>query len=329
LKDGDAKKVEQTVHKMRQLALDLPFERVGEIVDLEGDQCHTEVRRQELQENEETKNESLFWLLIQAGESVTCPWNKRISRTVNPSSIIGFDTWPGAGCEAANFGLCQYPAEVEWEYDPQDDERFQSDPKKGFGWHTFDWDKWFRHCRRNRLFTRSPAAFTEMRSVPTKLAGWRWSSFCKTQYASDPQAGGIPNFLKCHISVVTLLERMAKLPGLKVKVDDEGKYGPSTYADDWQAKKPHYRRHKGLCNPAALAKEFGAWNEYIAGFAGALSDALAGSSLNLEAPIKSFPDFERLEFKGQNNKYLDPFLAAMKKLAKVTVAAEPGLVEVT
>jgi len=39
----------------------------------------------------------------------------------------------------------------------------------------------------------------------------------------------------------------------------------------------------------------------------------------MQAPIKDFPDFERLEFKGRNLKYLDSFLKAMKSLT----AAQP------
>ncbi len=43
---------------------------------------------------------------------------------------------------------------------------------------------------------------------------------------------------------------MAKLPGLKVTVDDEGKYGPSTYSDDWKeayeaGRKPTYTPAQG------------------------------------------------------------------------------------
>ena len=60
----------------------------------------------------------------------------------------------------------------------------------------------------------------------------------------------------------------------------------------------------------------------IAGFSGALSDALAGSGLQLEAPIKDFANFEQLEFKGQNLKYLEPFLKAMKVLAVRTSTVE-------
>jgi hypothetical protein len=325
-KDNEATEAEEIVHQMRQLALDLPFEEVGDVVNLSGEQCVTEARRKELQNGDE-KNECLFWLLIQSGQNVQCPWNKRISRTVKPTRIIAFHTWPGPGSEAANLGLCLYPADVEWEYKVEDDQRFQSASKDGVGWHKFSWDKWFRHCKRTHGSTRSPREFTEMRKVPTKLAGWRWSSYCKTQYASDPTCGGIPNFLRCHISVITLLDRMAKLPGLKVTLDDEGKYGPSTYSDDWKeayqaGRKPTYRRHKGKYLPASLAQEVGDWNTMVAGLAGALSDALAGSGKRLEAPIKDFPDFEQLEFKGRNLKYLDPFLAAMKLLTVQTLQVQ-------
>lgn len=316
-KHEDAEQVEQTVHKMRQLALDLPFEEVGEIVNLKGDQCNTEARRKELQNGVE-KNESLFWLMIQAGQHVQCPWNKRVSLTINPTHIIAFNAWPGPGSEPANLGLCLYPAEIDWEYTPEDDQRFQSAQKKGLGLHEFDYAKWRKHCKRQGHHPwESPSKFAEMRKVPTKLTGWYWRSFCKTQYASNPECGGIPNFLRCHISVVTLLDRMAKLPGLKVRVDDEGKYGPSTYSDDWReahaaGRKPTYRRHKGQYNPAALAQEVGEWNTMIAGLTGALNDAFGG---NVEAPIKEFPDFERLEFRGRNLKYLDQFLKAMKSMS--------------
>ena len=34
--------------------------------------------------------------------------------------------------------------------------------------------------------------------VNTKLSGWRGCFFCKTQYSSNPNCGGVPNFLQCH-----------------------------------------------------------------------------------------------------------------------------------
>ena len=51
---------------------------------------------------------------------------------------------------------------------------------------------------------------------------------------------------------------------------------------------------------------------------GAINDMLkaSGSPLALESPISAFPDFEHLEFKGQQNQqHLGPFLRAMKQLA--------------
>lgn len=303
----------QSVRQMRQLALDLPFEEVGDIVDIRGSKCDFESRREELQ-----NNDGLFWLLIQAQQSVKCPWNRWISSRVTPTRIIAFNTWPGHGSEAANFGLCEYPSEINMDYSPKDDERFQPDIKKGFSRFDFSYCKWERH--RKRHGSNMTSICEEARKVPTNLDGWYWSSFCKTQYASDPECGGVPNFLRCHISVITLLDRIAKLPDVHIRVDDEGKYGPGTYSDDWKeareaGRDPTYRRHKGRYSPVALANEVGEWNEMIAGFSGAMSDALVGSGLQLEAPIKGFANFEQLEFRGQNLKYLDPFLKAMKSLA--------------
>src|ERR1017187_6094371 len=61
------------------------------------------------------------------------------------------------------------------------------------------------------------------KSLPTNLSGWRWASYCKTQYASDPECGGIENFLRCHLLVVALLDK-AKAMGFLDEVHDEGKF---------------------------------------------------------------------------------------------------------
>src|SRR6185369_17210109 len=89
-----------------------------------------------------------------------------------PQQVIGFCTVPGDGCEAANFGLCRYPA-TNTVRDPRQPELFQT--------------------------------------IRTRLAGWRWSSFCKTVYASNPEFGGVENFLRCHLSIVRLLDRAQEL----------------------------------------------------------------------------------------------------------------------
>jgi len=69
----------------------------------------------------------------------------------------------------------------------------------------------------------------------------------------------------------------------------------------------------------ALIEEVGHWNEMIAAKFGALSDLLktAGSSARMEAPIKEFSNFERLEFKGHKNQQrLQPFLNAVDQIAQ-------------
>jgi hypothetical protein len=65
----------------------------------------------------------------------------------------------------------------------------------------------------------------------------------------------------------------------------------------------------------------------IAATFGALDDTIkaSGSALGLESPITNFPDFERLEFRGQqNHEHLAPFLQAMKGLADQQKAKNLG-----
>jgi len=116
------------------------------------------------------------------------------------------------------------------------------------------------------------------RRVRTGLTGWCWSSFCKTQYASNPECGGVQNFLRCHLSVIALLD-FAKSLGLVEHVSDEGNY--------WEAR-----------DAEALAKEVGSWNEMIAGFAGQLKDALGAGVVS---EIANFPNFEPLEARGRRD----------------------------
>ena len=114
--------------------------------------------------------------------------------------------------------------------------------------------------------------------IRTGFGGWSWSSFCKTEYASNPDCGGLENFLRCHLAVVKLLDHAAELGILKV-VSDEGNY--------WEKR-----------DIKALAEEVGRWNTLLAGFAGRLKDAFGES---VEAEIAKFPDFEHLEAKGRDD----------------------------
>lgn len=103
------------------------------------------------------------------------------SYPVSPRHLIAFATCPGKGCEPANFGLCEYPRTLR-----------VPDPRR-------------------------PGRF---RTIHTGLSGWQWDSFCKTQYAADPECGGVANFLRCHVSVVALLEQAQAL-GILAEVSDE------------------------------------------------------------------------------------------------------------
>jgi hypothetical protein len=126
------------------------------------------------------------------------------------------------------------------------------------------------------------------RRLPTDLTSWYGSGFCKTQYASHPDCGGIRNFLRAHLSVVRLLD-FAKELGILLKVTDESNFFANR-------------------DVPALVDTVGDWNAMIAATAGAIDDLFGGI---IEAPITSFPDFEHLEAKGQDK--IDAWLRKFKE----------------
>ena len=184
------------------------------------------------------------WLLIQACQYVDrpAPGGGTHSYHVAPTHLIAFETLPGDGCESANFGLCRYPAEIK--------------------------------------LTDSDWPYRERR-IRTRLSGWSWQSFCKTQYASNAQCGGVQNFLRCHLAVIRMLDQ-AKSLGILEEVSDEGNF--------WQNR-----------DVRALAEEVGKWNQAIAAFAGRLKDLFGDQEdgLAVESPITEFPNFEHLEAAGR------------------------------
>jgi len=202
LKSGmrSPKKARELVARLRGRALDLPFERVDDIIELSGPACDYQ------QYDQDHPNR---WLLIQAGQFVDDPRHKEYSYTVTPNHVIAFSTWPGRGCEEANFGLCRYPAMIQVD---------------------------------------DPICTWQRRTIRTKLTGWSWGSFCKTQYASEPECGGVPHFLRCHLAVVKMLDH-AKTIGILEGVSDEGGF--------WERR-----------DVKALARNVGEWN--------AMLDALTG-----------------------------------------------------
>jgi hypothetical protein len=162
----------------------------------------------------------------------------RYSYNIPPRHLIAFETHPGGGCEPANFGLCLYPATIA----------------------VVDGDVLPHRQRRLR----------------TGLSGWSWRSFCKTQYASNPDCGGVENFLRCHLLVIRLLEEARNL-GILQSVSDEGEY--------WEKR-----------DIKALAQEVGEWNQQIAALAGKLKDLMGPA---LQAPVLDYPNYEHLEAAGQ------------------------------
>ena len=114
------------------------------------------------------------------------------------------------------------------------------------------------------------------KTVSTRLEGWHWESFCKTQYASNPADGGIENFLRCHLTVIKLLDHARQL-NLLAEVKDEGGF--------WERR-----------DIAELAETVGQWNQHLAGIVGRCKDWFGDEFL---APIRDYPDFEHLEAKGR------------------------------
>jgi hypothetical protein len=221
-----AAEARKLVEQLRQRATELPFKRVGDILDLSGAACDFDQR---------PRDDRHRWLLIQANQPVEVdhyPYN------VAPTRLIAFSTSPGEGSEPAKFGLCQYPVTVP------------GHPDHG------------------------------VKEVKTGLpSGWFWRSFCKTQYASNPNTGDVENFLRCHLSVIRLLDYAGEL-GIIHEVSDEGGY--------WEGR-----------DVQALVKEVGEWNSMIAGFVGEMKDLLGGQDVKSE--ITKFPNFEHLEAEGRSD----------------------------
>ncbi len=222
----EASDIRTLVESLRQLARDLPFKEVGDLLEFQGQDADSE---------SSDSDDEHRWLEDPGGQLRGTRMTVAIR---SPLHIIGFSTWPGEGCESANLGFCQYPA-----------------------------------------FVSVPSSSGRDKRLATHLSGWSWASFCKTQYASDPECGGVQNFIRCHLCIVKLLD-FAKSTGLvTVEVQDEGGYW-----DERDAEK--------------LACEVGQWNEFIAAFAGMLKDGAGKEGMQVEAAIAGFPNFEHLEARG-------------------------------
>jgi hypothetical protein len=120
------------------------------------------------------------------------------------------------------------------------------------------------------------ATYSEVKDVNN----WSWTGFCKTQYASNPEYGGLENFLKCHLLIVKMLDAACEL-GISCDVSDEGGY--------WNNR-----------NIEELTKTIRQHNVLIAGFAGQFKDKLAEDKItSIQAAIFDYPNFEYLEAENQ------------------------------
>lgn len=220
--ERDAKKVRRLLTALRKEALRLPFAEVSEVASFSGPKVRSPACSPDWR-----------WFLIQSCRFLGDPVHSNVSHSIAPVKVYGFRTWPGKGCEEANFGLALYPDAV----------------------------------------VRADGT-----SFPTCLDGWSWRSFCKTQYANAPRAGGVINFLRCHLGVVALLDAAARL-GFEVEVHDEGGY--------WEKR-----------DAEALVKAVGEWSKFIAACVGAVKDVAGERGVAVSAPILDRPDFEHLEAAG-------------------------------
>lgn len=218
---ADLDAIRSLVGDMRDIARQLPFQEVSDILEYRDEECRTGKLDDEYR-----------WLKIQAGRYVE---GVAGFASVTPRHIVAFMALPGDGCEPANLGLCFYPASAT--------------------------------CDRSK------------KKVRTNLTGWSWSSCCKTQYASLPDCGGVANFVRCHLAVITLLGAIRDRGLAKIEVSDE-----SDYWDHRDVRK--------------LAATVGEWNEMVAAVAGQIKDAAQG--LQIVAPILKHPQFEHLEARGRD-----------------------------
>jgi len=107
---------------------------------------------------------------------------------------------------------------------------------------------------------------------------WQWHSYCKTQYASNPEYGGLENFVRCHLAIVHLLDEAQKL-GIKCEVSDDSQYWETRNIDD-------------------LTGAVGGYNILMASIMGTMKDAFGQKGYTSETPISDYPNFEYLEAEG-------------------------------
>ncbi|MFB2969435.1 hypothetical protein ACE1CD_10715 [Aerosakkonema sp. BLCC-F183] len=201
---------------LRKVALELPFIEVGELVEIQGEECKFD------KENVDDPN---IFLKIRGLKPIEIAIDT--FSAIEPTYLIAFDTIVGKGCETAAFGLA-------------------------------------------------------IHSTPDEVNDWIWTGFCKTQYASNPDYGGIENFIECHLTIVKMLEASEHL-GIVSQVMDEGDY--------WETR-----------NLDVLVSKVKQMNMLVAAVTGKLSDYFREKEQKKSySPIFEYPNFEYLEAKGDRD----------------------------
>ncbi|MEX0715208.1 MAG: hypothetical protein WD066_01405 [Planctomycetaceae bacterium] len=241
---ADAARARRMVARFRDVALELPFDDVSEIYEQDPPDGETKFR---LYDAPFRRGE--LYLSRKRGDGL-----KELVSVPALHAVFFFVRVEGA--ESAPIGLASHPPVVLHREDVV--ERDEDGAERG-----------------RRIGEGDPIEF------PTRRRGWySWHSFCKTQYAGNPRLGSEANFLKAHLSLIELLDRI-QAAGVKVRMRDDSGYAKHRDAD-------------------RLLRALRRWDAIIANFAGALGDALGDEAGSIAAPIMQRPDFEHLEARGMS-----------------------------
>jgi hypothetical protein len=99
---NDAREARRLVEALRQEVLGLPFQSVSDLGHFVSHRA----------DHRKSTAEPWRSFLIQAQGFLWDPLDPHTAYSVPPLEVYGFRTWPGEGCEEANFGLCLYPEAV-------------------------------------------------------------------------------------------------------------------------------------------------------------------------------------------------------------------------
>jgi hypothetical protein len=170
---ADAAVAAAQIARLRAAARGLPFAHVGALLELTGQDCDPARRNAACPR---------LWLLLQAQCTLSDPRAAEGRYRVHPQHVIAFGCDPGPGCEAAHFGLCRYPEQIEV----------------------------------------GPRGAAPPRRIPTRLPAWSWASFCKTQYARAAGGGAQQGPDCGHWAIVDLLDEADQLGLLAAVHDEAG-----------------------------------------------------------------------------------------------------------